>query len=231
MAIFLSKANLEAEVSKRVAEACEQIISEMGAELHDDLMQKLSVFRLYIDRMERAAGDKAEIDSLSIKMRTEFDQVIHVMRNISRRLLPAKMEGETLEKILEMLCQNMEHPGTGHIHFENQGTPVPLAPQTERYIFRIVQELIHNAFKHSSAWHIWVRVKWFPDNLTIEVEDDGTGFSKIPEFIQRLKRKNNTLRLRSSIIGGQINYAQGAKGLLARLILKSENFQRVNEAL
>ena len=230
MAIFLSKSNFEAEVSKRVAEACEQIISEMGAELHDDLMQKLSVFRLYIDRMERASGDKAEIDSLSIKMRTEFDQVIHVMRNISRRLLPAKMEGETLDKILEMLCQNMEHPGTGHIHFENQGTPVPLTPQTERYIFRIVQELIHNAFKHSSAWHIWVRVKWFPDNLTIEVEDDGTGFSKIPEFIQRLKRKNNTLRLRSSIIGGRINYSQGARGLLARLILKNENFQRVSEA-
>ncbi len=229
MAIFLSKTNFEAEVSKRAAEACEQIISEMGAELHDDLIQKLSVFRLYIDRMERASGDKAEIDSLSIKMRTEFDQVIHVVRNISRRLLPAKMEGETLDKILEMLCQNMEHPGTGHIHFENEGTAVPLAAQTERYIFRIVQELVHNAFKHSSAWHIWVRLKWHPDNLTIEVEDDGTGFSKIPEFIRRLKTKNNTLKLRASIIGANIDYSQGEKGLLARLILKSENYQLVNE--
>lgn len=224
MPIFISPKRLESEIARRTAEACEQIISEMGAELHDDLIQKLSVLRLYIDRMERASGNQSEIDALSIKMRSEFDQVIRVVRNISRRLLPAKMEGDTLEKTLEILCQNMEHPGTGHIHFENNGTPLALEEQTERYLFRIVQELIHNAFKHSSAWHIWVRLHWHPDSLVLEVEDDGTGFSKIPEFIQRLKSKNNTLKLRSSIIGASIEYAQGDKGLLARLVLK------INEA-
>jgi signal transduction histidine kinase len=223
MAVFLSNKKLQSEISKRATEACDQIISEMGAELHDDLIQKLSVFRLYIDRMERSSADQAEIETLSIKMRSEFDQVIHVVRNISRRLLPAKMEGETLEKTLEMLCQNMEHPGTGHIHFDNEGTPVFLENQVERYLFRIVQELIHNAFKHSSAWHIWVRLKWGTDKLVVEVEDDGTGFSKIPEFIERLKRKNNTLKLRSTIIGSNINYSQGEKGLLARLVLKTKS--------
>ena len=193
----------------------------MGAELHDDLIQKLSVLRLYIDRMERASGDKAEIDSLSIKMRTEFEQVIRVVRNISRRLLPAKIEGETLDNMLEMLCQNMEHPGTGHIHFQNEGMPTSLDSQTERYLFRIVQELIHNAFKHSSAWHIWVRLMWTTGQLLIEVEDDGTGFSKIPEFIHRLKRKNNTLRVRASMLGATITYSQGKKGLLARVVLNT----------
>lgn len=212
---------MEAEISRRVAETCEHIISEMGAELHDDLIQKLSVLRLYIDRMERSSANQAEIDSLSIKMRSEFDQVIHVVRNISRRLLPARMEGETLDKTLEVLCQNMEHPGTGHIHFENTGMPRPLDPQVERYLFRIVQELIHNAFKHSSAWHVWVRLTWNPDSLDLQVEDDGTGFSKMPEYIQRLKKKNNTLKLRSSIIGASIKYSQGEKGLLARLVLST----------
>jgi signal transduction histidine kinase len=220
MAIFISKKKLEAEIARRAAETCDHIISEMGAELHDDLIQKLSVFRLYIDRMERASADEAEIESLFIKMRSEFDQVIHVVRNISRRLLPVKMEGETLEKTMAMLCQNMEHPGTGHIHFTNDGAAVPLESQTERYLYRIVQELIHNAFKHSSAWHIWVRLKWTTSTLIVEVEDDGTGFSKIPEFIERLKRKNNTLKLRSGIIGATLKYSQGEKGLLSTIVLK-----------
>lgn len=223
MAIFLSQKKMEAEISRRVAETCEQIISEMGAELHDDLIQKLSVLRLYIDRMERSSADRSEIDSLSIKMRSEFDQVIHVVRNISRRLLPATMEGETLDKTIEILCQNMEHPGTGHIHFQNTGTARRLDPQVERYLFRIVQELIHNAFKHSSAWHVWVRLTWNSDSLNLEVEDDGTGFSKITEYIQRLKKKNNTLKLRSSIIGANIKYSHGEKGLLAKLILNTAN--------
>ncbi len=222
MAIFISQKNLETEIDNRAAERCEQILTEMGAELHDDLIQKLSVFRLYIDRMERSSGDRSEIESLSIKMRGEFDQVIHVVRNISRRLLPAKMEGDTLDKSLELLCQNMEHPGAGHIHFHNEGAPTPLGPQVERYLFRIVQELIHNAFKHSSAWHIWVRVKWDHNKLFIEVEDDGSGFSKIPEFIQQLKRKTNTLNLRSRIIGARIHYTQGEKGLRARVTLNTQ---------
>jgi signal transduction histidine kinase len=223
MAIFISNKKLEAEIARRAAETCDHIISEMGAELHDDLIQKLSVFRLYIDRMERAASDEAEIESLFIKMRSEFDQVIHVVRNISRRLLPVKMDGDTLEKTIEMLCQNMEHPGTGHIHFANEGSAIALESQTERYLYRIVQELIHNAFKHSSAWHIWVRLTWSAGILLVEVEDDGTGFSKIPEFIERLKTKNNTLRLRASIIGATIKYSQGEKGLLATLVLKIKN--------
>lgn len=223
MAIFLSRKKMETEISRRVAETCEQIISEMGAELHDDLIQKLSVFRLYIDRLERASGDQAEVDSLSIKMRSEFDQVIHVVRSISRRLLPARMEGETLDKTLEILCQNMEHPGTGHVHFENTGAPRLLERQTEHYLFRITQELIHNAFKHSSAWHVWVRLTWNVDSLHLEVEDDGTGFSKIPEYIQRLKKKNNTLKLRSSIIGAAIKYSQGERGILAKLVVHTPN--------
>src|SRR5687768_8542468 len=117
MRLFYSSKKLEEEVSKRTSEACDQIIAEMGAELHDDLIQKLSVFRLYIDRIERSASDRQEDEMMAIKMRSDFEQVIHVVRNISRRLLPARIEGDTLTNTLQMLCQNMEHPGTGHIHF------------------------------------------------------------------------------------------------------------------
>jgi signal transduction histidine kinase len=218
--IITTRKKIEAEISKRTSAACEHIISEMGAELHDDLIQKLSVFRLYIDKIERSSNDVAEIESLAIKMRTDFEQVVKVIKGISRRLLPVRMEGDTLADMLRMLCQNMQLAGsTGHIHFECQGEPPALDATMEIYVVRIVQELIHNAFKHSSAWHVWVRVVFLKNTLTIEVEDDGSGFSKIPEFIQTLRKKHNTLRIRTIAIGGTIDYLQGSKGLLARLKL------------
>lgn len=219
MPFFISQKKFQSELSKRVSEACEHVASEMGAEIHDDLIQKLSIFRLYIDRLEKSSTDASEIDSLVIKMRSDFEQVIYTIKNISRRLLPVRMDGDTLVDMLKMLCQNMEQPGTGHIHFESQGDPNSLDSQQEMYILRIVQELIQNAFKHSSAWHIWVRLKWTSKNLMIEVEDDGSGFSRIPEFISRLKKKNNTLKMRTQAIGGSIDYVQGPKGLLAKLIV------------
>jgi signal transduction histidine kinase len=215
--IFASQKTLETEISKRAAEACDQIIAEIGAELHDDLIQKLSIFRLYLDRLERSAHTPEETESLLINMRTDFEGVVQSVRRISRNLLPENTRDEDITVSLKQLCGNMERPGFGNIYFETVGTEQSLSVLSKTYLFRIVQELIHNAFKHSAAWHVWVRLKWEAHKLSIEVEDDGTGFHKIAEFIDRLRKKNNTLKMRSQAIGSTIAYHHGSKGLLATI--------------
>ena len=216
---FLSPQSLEKEVSRRVADACDQITSEMGAEIHDDLIQKLSIFRLYLDRLERAVNEPAEIERLSIAMRTDFENVIQSIRRISRQLMPVHTGG-SFEEEVQLLAQNMERPGAGNIHLSFKGEERSIASSDRLYILRIIQELIHNAFKHSAAWHIWVRVHWLQDVLIAEVEDDGAGFHKISEFIERLRKKNNTLKMRSQTLGASLTYHQGQKGLLAKLEYK-----------
>ena len=119
--IFKSKAAFEAQVSKRTMETVEQIISEMGAELHDDLIQKLSVFRLYMDRLERSKENPNETESILIHMNADFQEVIHTIRNISRRLLPVKMKDDSFHRAISLLCQNLERPGGGTIHLETTG--------------------------------------------------------------------------------------------------------------
>ena len=114
----------------------------------------------------------------------------------------------------------MERPGAETIHLSFKGEERQIAPVNRLYILRIIQELIHNAFKHSAAWHVWVRAEWSHDLLIVEVEDDGAGFHKISEFIERLRKKNNTLKMRSQTLGASLTYHQGQKGLLARLEYK-----------
>ena len=219
MSLFkLSKKN-EIDVSKRITEACDLILSEIGAELHDDLIQKLTVFRLLIDRLEKASSDQTEVEAIAIKMESEFEQVISTIKNISRQLLPTPNEGDMFIDRIDALCQNMQRAGLTHIHFQNDGEHRALNPTIEKHLFRIIQELINNAFKHSSAWHIWVRLTWELKKLVLEVEDDGSGFSKIPDYVVRLQKKHNTLRMRANIIQASLTYTQGEKGLLARLDL------------
>jgi len=186
MNLLFSKEKQEAEISRQAMAACEHIISEMGAELHDDLIQRLSIFGLSLDRLERALPERAQAEALLVGMKGDFQEVIQSVRKISRKLLPVRTEDNSFGQGIALLCQNMERP-------------------------------IHNAYKHSSAWHVWVRFSWLPELLTIEVEDDGTGFSKVPEFIAVLKRKHNTLKMRSEAIGAFIHYSQGKNGLLARV--------------
>src|SRR5688500_16159399 len=215
--IFTSQKKQEIEISKRATEACDQIISEIGAELHDDLIQKLSIFRLYLDRLERSVNDPIETDSLVINMRADFEGVVQSVRRISRNLLPENTNQHELSTSIKLLCKNMERPGSGNVYFEIEGDEQAIPSLSKTYLFRMVQELIHNAFKHSSAWHVWVRLKWERLKLFIEVEDDGTGFHKISEFIDRLRKKNNTLKMRSQAIGSTITYHHGPKGLLAKI--------------
>jgi signal transduction histidine kinase len=216
---FVSPQNLEKEVSRRVAEACDQITSEMGAEIHDDLIQKLSVFRLYLDRLELSMNDQDEVERLLIGMRSDFENVIQSIRRISRQLMPVRTGG-SFEEEVQVLSQNMERPGAGTIHLSFKGKEKQIAPTDRLHILRIIQELIHNAFKHSAAWHIWIRVEWLQNVLLTEVEDDGAGFHKISEFIERLRKRNNTLKMRSQTLGASLTYHQGQKGLLAKLEYK-----------
>lgn len=215
MRFFPSREKTELEISKQVSEICEHITTEMGAELHDDLIQKLSILRLYLDRMERALHHPDESEKILIKMRGEFQEVVDSVRKISRQLMPVKMEGECFRDTISILCQNMSRAGNEHIHFASIGIEREIPPAIETHLYRIVQELIHNAFKHSAAWHIWVRLNWQTYKLVIEVEDDGTGFHKMHEFLDRLRKKHNTLRMRAQVIGGTIHYQQGPKGLLS----------------
>ena len=215
--IFISRKKFETEVSRHATNACDHIIEEMGAEIHDDLIQKLSVFQFYMDRLEKSSRNPEEVESLLIKMRTDFTGVTQAVRKISRRLMPSRMEGQSFQSTIEILCQNMAGGETGNIHFASTGTPQQIQDAAEHNLYRIVQELIHNAFKHSAAWHIWVRIQWGSRHLSIEVEDDGTDFQKTTNFIDTLNKKYNTLRMRSQAIGASITYHRGEKGLVANV--------------
>lgn len=213
---ILTKAD-GAQLAKETMDACEHIIQEMGAELHDNLIQKLTVFRFSLDRLERTANDPIETVALITRMKSDFDDITQSVRTISRQLMPVSMEGDTFTQLIDMLCQNMERPGGVHIHFSTEGTEIPIAAFAKNYIYRIVQELVHNAFKHSAGWHIWVKLMWTKDMLVAEVEDDGTGFARISENLSSLKKKYNTLAMRSRAIGASISFDRGEKGLLARV--------------
>jgi signal transduction histidine kinase len=207
----------DTDLATQTMEACEHIIQQMGAELHDDLIQKLTVMRFSLDRLERTVADPVETLALITRMKSEFDDITQSVRAISRQLMSIPVEGESFNHSIDILCQNMERPGGLHIKFSAQGTEVPVSTFAKGYVYRIIQELIHNAFKHSSGWHIWVRLLWKQNILTVEVEDDGSGFAHISESLSSLKKKYNTLNMRSKAIGGTISFERGQEGLLARL--------------
>ncbi len=209
--------NLEAEISKSATDACDHLMSEMGAEIHDDLVQKLSSMKLYIERLETFSSLHPDLESILISMRTEYDHISQSVKRISRQLMPAKMEDESFSTSIEILCQNMENTRSAHIHFAQEGFERPITKAHHANMYRIIQELLHNAFKHSYAWHVWVTLTWESARLIIDVEDDGTGINNLTSLVTRFRQKRNTLKMRCDVLSGSINYLKGTRGLLARI--------------
>jgi signal transduction histidine kinase len=204
--------------SKCAMESCETIITEMGAEIHDDLIQRLSILKLRIDRLQLEHGDASESLTNAIQqLQFDYKSITDSVRRISKQLHPTRIDGETFDKPVLALCQNIEGTSLSRINFTVIGDPKRLSSQPEIYLLRMIQELIHNSLKHSTAWHLWIRLIWHPNQLIIEVEDDGTGFAKTKDFISLLRNKNNTLRMRAVAIGAEIKYKKGQNGLLATI--------------
>jgi len=214
---FTGNSDFNERVSMRAAEFCEQIILEMGAELHDEVIQKLTSMSLYIERIDRAAGDPSEILSLVTRMRSDFENITRSVRAISSRLHPVQSTGVSFNTSIIQLCDSMQRTGNGHISVAIFGEELSLGQLSFTYLYRIVQELVHNAFKHSAAWNVNVSVSWMPALLVIDVEDDGTSHAKMDDLTASLQNKYNTLQIRSQAIRATIKYVKGKKGLLAKV--------------
>lgn len=213
---FTSSSDFNQRVSIKAAEFCEQVTSEMGAELHDEVVQKLAAMSFYIEKIDRSANDPVEILTLTAQMRGDFNTLTQAVRLISQRLNPVHTNSSSFNQSVTALCDSMQQTGQARIGYKFNGQERPVGQLAFVYLYRIVQELIRNAIKHSSAWHINVDVLWLDNFLVIEVEDDGINVN-MDEIISALQNKRNTLQMRCQAINAKLNYLKGRKGLLVRV--------------
>jgi signal transduction histidine kinase len=64
----------------------------------------------------------------------------------------------------------------GGADFEVGGSPRPLATGAEVMLLRVCQEALANIRKHARARRAWVRLNYGPDDVRLEIGDDGAGF-------------------------------------------------------
>jgi len=88
------------------------------------------------------------------------------------------------ETTLPVRLRRLVEAEAGHeleTKFSLFGAYRPLPPETEREFLRVAQEAIHNAKKHAAARHLSVQLEYGPEEIALEVRDDGRGFAVEPE--------------------------------------------------
>ncbi len=142
--------------------------SRISQELHDGLGTLLSRIKMC---MEQPASEPGRI----IQM---VDEACGEVRSISGNLQPnTLMQFGLIRAVQDLIIkQKTELP---QIIFQHFGNPVPLSPDRELMIYRIVQELLTNALKHAHATEIFLEIVYQDTHtLCLTIEDDGVGFDE-----------------------------------------------------
>jgi len=172
-----AQAEREREASARIAVAEER--ARIARELHDIVAHSVSVMVLQVGAVRHTLPDTLtdEADALQ-----DVEQMGRTALAEMRRLLGAmRSDSDGLELApqpsldgLDALAAAVERAGLPvRVHID--GEPFRLPPAIDLSAYRIVQEGLTNALKHAHASHADVTVRYSPDELQIEVRDDGPG--------------------------------------------------------
>jgi signal transduction histidine kinase len=175
--IRAAQAEREREAAARVAVAEER--SRIARELHDIVAHAVSVMVLQVGAVRHKLPEAFDEDRDALQ---DVEQAGRTALSEMRRLLGAmRDEGDGVELApqpgldrLDALADDVGRAGLP-VRLHVDGDPFPLPQALDLSAYRIVQEGLTNSLKHARAGHADVTVRYSPDELRIEVRDDGDG--------------------------------------------------------
>jgi len=148
--------------------------ARVARELHDDISQQLVILSLELDmlRSDQARGDGAKRLARALEATQSISTSV---RELSHRLHPAKLRLVGLVAALDGLRRDFSLPHLP-IAFCHRDVPANVDHDVALCLFRVAQEALGNAIKHSDARHVSLDLTGGPSSLTLTITDDGKGF-------------------------------------------------------
>lgn len=201
------------QVLRDQQELLEEERVRIGHDLHDDLAQLLAGTRLALGNLRLEPTLSSRNKSLLLRIDHDLNDLLNRVQNIIWNLSPTALFEKGLSYALWKMCDQLKDLRSFHIEFLEIGPAKRLPNRAEVLLFRIVQEIVNNAMRHSLAWHINMKLFWGETQLKIEVKDDGIGRDKTsPE--QGQGKGLPGIRKRAELIGASVTTLPIEKGTL-----------------
>jgi signal transduction histidine kinase len=173
----------------------------ISKDLHDSLGGLLSTIKLQFDSVQSKVdniGDLKEYNSAN-KM---LDTAVNEVRSISQNLQPGALTELGLIAALNDLFNRFDDETYPDIDFQHYSIPERIPTMVSLSIYRVIQELLHNAIKHAQANEILIQINTEEDELVIQFEDDGVGYD--PENLTRKGMGLENIQSRINYLKGQL---------------------------
>jgi PAS domain S-box-containing protein len=193
-----------ASVSRRLIEAQERERLRISRELHDDIGQRIALLANNLQQLLEdplaARGRIAELQKLTAEIAADIHSLSHELHSSQLRILG-------IAAATKSFCQEFETQQKVEIDFRIGDLPTALPRDISLCFFRVLQESLHNAAKHSTVRHFEVRLWGTSSEIHLTVSDSGVGFDDeaaktsrglgLISMEERLKMLNGTFSVES----------------------------------
>jgi len=165
-------------LSHRVLMAEERERERIAGEIYAGTAQTLAgvLVRLQIILRRNEGQERAPLEELATEVRSALEEV----RSFARRLRPPELDELGVRAALEAHARGLVREGGPHISFDGEVPESRLTEDARLALFRVVQEALTNAVRHSGAESVAVTFSTQDDGLAAVVEDRGAGFDLGP---------------------------------------------------
>jgi PAS domain S-box-containing protein len=163
-------------VSGKLIEAQEKERVRIARELHDDINQRLAMLAIEIQQLK----DIPRLSATKIRQRTEelFKRTTEISSDI--QLLSHDLHSSSLDYLglvpaMRSFCAEFAKHQKVEVDFGHSNVPSSLSPEVALGLFRVLQEGLHNAVKHSGVRKFEARLMGVPGGIQLSIRDSGKG--------------------------------------------------------
>jgi signal transduction histidine kinase/ABC-type uncharacterized transport system substrate-binding protein len=165
-------------MSRRLIQAQEQERTRIARELHDDINQRLALLEIDLTKLRDCPPDSSsDLQENFEGIRSRLSDINSDIQAISHQLHSSKLEYLGLVTACKSLCKELSERHNFCIAFQSDGIPQSMPPSISLTLFRVLQECLHNAIKHSGAKRLTVQLWGVDGEVQLIVHDDGIGFN------------------------------------------------------
>jgi PAS domain S-box-containing protein len=169
-----------AAFSQRLIEVQDQERTRVARDLHDHIGQRIALLAVQLEQLKTdILGSPAEIVSQIDELLTQTLQVAADVQTLSHELHPPRFEYLGIAAAMKAFCTDFSHRQHVETDFTCEDVPRIVPPEISLCLFRVLQEALHNAAKHSGVRRFEVNLRGTSDEIELAVRDAGFGFDSM----------------------------------------------------
>lgn len=200
-------------INRRLIEAQEQERIRIARELHDDINQRLALLMVEMEQLKMdLSRPQEEIANRMSQLAMRVSEISRDVQVISHELHSSKLEYLGMVAAMKAFCKDFAERQKLKIEFDSEPIPPGIPYEISLCLFRVLQEALHNAAKHSQVLYFKVQIRANPGEISLLVSDAGVGFDPEAErgnrglglvsMRERIRLVKGTIRIESKAMGG-----------------------------